>query len=114
VLAIEPLLATILVALALLLLEHFPWIPMLSAGSPVAPAWFGGLLKGAFRLLGRCPQLAALEPFHLRVWMALLQPTQGWQEVLAFGGAKRCRESPREDRPVRKAWRHLVIAVRIS
>jgi hypothetical protein len=114
VLAIEPLLPTILVALALLLLEHLPWIPMLSAGPPVARACFGGFLKGAFRLFGRCPQLPALEPFHLRVWMALLQPTQSWQQVLAFGGAKRCRESPGEDRPVRKAWRHVVIAVRIS
>ena len=113
-LAIEPLLPTILVALALLLLEHLPWIPMLSAGPPVARACFGGFLKGAFRLFGRCPQLPALEPFHLRVWMALLQPTQSWQQVLAFGGAKRCRESPGEDRPVRKAWRHVVIAVRIS
>jgi hypothetical protein len=38
VLPIEPLLATILIALALLFLELLPWIPMFSAGPPVASA----------------------------------------------------------------------------
>jgi hypothetical protein len=109
VFAIEPLLATILVALALLLLELFPRIPMHSTGSPVASAGFSGFLKSAFRLLGRRPQLSALEPFHLRVWMPLLHPAQCWQEVLAFSGAKRSRESSGEDRPVRKAWRHWLL-----
>ena len=62
-LAIEPLLATSLVALALLLLKRLPWIPMHSAGSPVASAGFSGFLKGAFRLLGRRPQLSARNHF---------------------------------------------------
>ena len=75
-LAIEPLLATSLVALALLLLKGLPWIPMHSAGSPVASAGFSGFLKGAFRLLGRRPQLSALEPLHHGIRMALLQATQ--------------------------------------
>jgi hypothetical protein len=87
-LAIEPLLATILVALALLLPKRLPWVPMHSAGSPVASAGFSGFLKSAFRLLGRRPQLSALEPPHHGIRMALLQATQRRQKIVALGGAK--------------------------
>ena len=90
-LAIEPLLATSLIALALMLLERLPWIPMHSAGSPVASAGFSGFLKGAFRLLGRRPQLSALEPLHHSIRMALLQATQRRQQIVALGRAKRRR-----------------------
>lgn len=38
--------------------------------------------------------------------MTLLEPAQCGQEVLALSGAKRRRQSPGEDRPVRIAWRH--------
>jgi hypothetical protein len=66
-------------------------------------------LKGAFRLLWRRPELSALEPLHLRVWLPLLQPTQCWQEVLTFSGAKRCRESPGEGSSSTKSVAALVM-----
>jgi hypothetical protein len=61
---------------------------MHSAGSPVASARFSGFLKGAFRLLGRRPQLSALEPLHHGIRMALLQATQRRQQIVALGCAK--------------------------
>jgi hypothetical protein len=71
--AIEPLLATSLVALALLLLEWLSRIPMLSTRPPVTRALFSRFLKRALRFLRRRPQLSALKPFHLCIWMTLLQ-----------------------------------------
>jgi 3-hydroxyacyl-CoA dehydrogenase/enoyl-CoA hydratase/3-hydroxybutyryl-CoA epimerase len=78
------------------------------------PAAITTALQHAARLFDKQVRRRRLLPAEMHRRMALLQPTQSWQQVLAFGGAKRCRESPGEDRPVRKAWRHVVIAVRIS
>ncbi len=48
-LPIEASLASILVALTLLLLERLPRISMLSTGPPVASSWLARFLKSALR-----------------------------------------------------------------
>src|SRR5262245_35207270 len=82
---------------------------MLSTRSPLTAALFNGFSKRGLRLFLRGPELAALEPLHLRIGVPLLQSTQRGQKVLAFGGAERRWKASCEDRPVRKAWRHWLL-----
>jgi hypothetical protein len=109
VLAIETLLTASLIPLTFLLLERLSRITVLSARTPIAATRLARHLKRALSFFWRRPELASLEPFHLRVGMTLLQPTKRWQQVVAFSGAKRRWESSCEDRPVRKTWRHELL-----
>jgi hypothetical protein len=84
----EPLLAPLLIAFPLGFLERLSRVPMFAPWPPVATAGWGSLLKLALGSFRRLPEPPTLEPLHLRIGMAFLQPAKSRQEVVALGGAE--------------------------
>jgi len=90
-------------------------IAMFAAGSPCSAAFTDcrgrplvapSLLGVATCALGRVPQLAASEPFHLRVRVLVTDPRERRQQLVPVGCAKRRCEASGNDCPVGITWRH--------